>query len=110
MLRPSPKAHDRVKVIADLMEQSLSLAEIDRRLGLSGTRVGQITLAHGLTKSSSMAGRPLSNRQAQILAFLREFTTHNSYPHTLREITRDAASAAFRSQITTSGAWRKWST
>ena len=42
MLRPSPKAHDRVKVIADLMEQSLSLAEIDRRLGLSGTRVGQI--------------------------------------------------------------------
>ncbi|MDE2718086.1 MAG: hypothetical protein OXI33_13895 [Chloroflexota bacterium] len=84
-------AHDRVKVIANLLEQNLSLAEIGRRLGVTRSRISQIVRAHGLARAEiSTAGhrdaRPLTQRQSRMLAFIRDFTAHNSYPPTLREI------------------------
>ena len=84
---------ERAKVIAQLLEQNLSQAEIGRRLGTTRARVGQIVLAHGLIKpktstASRRATRPLTKRQALILAFIRDFTNHNPYPPTVREITR----------------------
>ena len=84
---------ERARVIAELLEQNLSKAEIGRRLGITGARVGQIVLAHGLFRSeNSTAGRrdarPLSQRQARILAFVRDFIAHNSYPPTIREIVK----------------------
>ena len=80
------KRYDRVRVIADLLEQNLSYAEIGKRLGITRARVGQILLAHGLVKSATRAGRPLSKRQILILSFVRDFTTHNPHPPTVREI------------------------
>ena len=84
---------ERARVIALLLEQNLSQAEIGRRLGTSRARVGQIVLAHGLIKpqtstASRRATRPLTKRQALILAFIWNFTNHNPYPPTVREITR----------------------
>ena len=68
-------------------------AEIGRRLGTSRARVGQIVLAHGLIKpqtstASRRATRPLTKRQALVLAFIWDFTTHNPYPPTIREIVK----------------------
>ena len=45
--------------------------------GISKARVGQIAWAHGLGKSTKGAQRPLSQRQAQILAFIRGFAADN---------------------------------
>ena len=63
------------------------MAEIARRLHISRARVGQIVLAQGLSKSAARAPRPLTKRQASILAFVQEFTARNPYPPTVREIT-----------------------
>ena len=84
---------ERAKAIAELLEQDLTLAEIGRRLGLTGSRVGQIVLAHGLSRSEKSAAhrkrpRQLSQRQTQMLAFVRDFIAHNSYPPTIREVVR----------------------
>ena len=84
---------ERAKTIAELLEQDLTLAEIGRRLGITGSRVGQIVLAHGLSrpeKSTARHRRPrqLSQRQTQILAFVRHFIAHNSYPPTIREVVK----------------------
>ena len=85
--------HDRVKVIANLLEQKLPLSEIGRRLGVTGSRISQIALAHGLTRAEiSNAGhrdaRPLTQRQSRMLVFIKDFTARNSYPPTIREIAR----------------------
>ena len=86
MLNHNLKEDDRAGVIADLIGQNLSQSEIGRRLGISRARVGQIALAHRLAISTARAGRPISKRQARILDFIRDFTTHNPYPPTVREI------------------------
>ena len=93
MLEHKQQGLERARVIAELLEHNLSQAEIGRRLGTTRARVGQIVLAHGLIKpetstASWRATRPLTKRQAMILAFIRDFTTHNPYPPTVREITR----------------------
>ena len=87
------QGRERARVIAELLEQNLSQAEIGRRLGTSRARVGQIVLAHGLIKpttstASRRATRPLTKRQALILAFIRDFTTRNPYPPTIRDIVK----------------------
>ena len=84
---------ERAKVIAQLLEQNLSQAEIGRRLGTTRARVGQIVLDHGLinpktSTASRRATRPLTKRQALVLAFIRDFTTRNPYPPTIREIVK----------------------
>ena len=76
----------RVQMITELLEQNLSQAEIAQRLHISRARVGQVALAQGLSNSKRRASRPLTRRQASILAFVREFTASNSYPPTVREI------------------------
>ena len=87
------QGRERARVIAELLEQNLSQAEIGRRLGTTRARVGQSVLDHGLinpktSTASRRATRPLTKRQALILAFIRDFTTRNPYPPTVREITR----------------------
>ena len=77
---------ERVKTISDMLEQKVSYVEIGKRLGISKARVGQIALAHGL--GTKGAERPLSQRQAQILAFIRGFAADNSYPPTVREVAK----------------------
>ena len=84
---------ERARVIAQLLEQNLSQAEIGRRLGTTRARVGQIVLDHGLinpktSAASRRATRPLTKRQTLILAFIRDFTTRNPYPPTIREIVK----------------------
>ena len=81
------KGHDRLKVIADLLEQSLTPAEIGRQVGLSEGWVKHLACAHGLTKPAGVGKRPLSRRQAGIMAFLQDYTAHHPYPPTMREIT-----------------------
>ena len=81
------KRHDRVKVIANLMRQDLTQAEIGRRLGVSGSSIGRTALIHGLSRAR--VGQPLSSRQARIVKFLQIFTTRNRYPPTVREITKN---------------------
>lgn len=79
---------ERVKTISDMLEQKVSYVEVGKRLGISKARVGQIALAHGLGKTTKGAQRPLSQRQAQILAFIRGFAADNSYPPTVREVAK----------------------
>ena len=87
------QGRERARVIAQLLEQNLSQAEIGRRLGTTRARVGQIVLDHGLinrktSTASRRATRPLTKRQALVLAFIRDFTTRNPYPPTIREIVK----------------------
>ena len=42
--------HDRLEVIADLMQQNLTVTEIGRRVGLSEWRVRRSAYDHGLTR------------------------------------------------------------
>ena len=80
------KDPDRLKVIAGLLGQNLSQAEVGRRLGLSRARIGQIVMAHGLSKCVERAKPLLSKRQSKILTFIRDFEADNPYPPTVREV------------------------
>ena len=87
------QGRERVRIIAELLEQNLSQAEIGRRLGTSRARVGQIVLDQGLVKPQTSAAsrrttRPLTKRQGLILAFIWDFIAHNPYPPTIREIVK----------------------
>ena len=84
---------ERARAVAELVEQDLTFAEIGKRLGITGSRVAQIVLAHGLSRSEKSTARrrrprKLSRRQAEMLEFVRDFIAHNSYPPTIREVVR----------------------
>ena len=78
------KDPDRLKVIAGLLSQNLSQAEVGRRLGLSRARIGEIVMAHGLSKCVERAKPLLSKRQSKILAFIRDFEADNPSAHCSR--------------------------
>ena len=78
--------HDRIEVIAGLIQQNLTVAEISRRVGLSEWRVRQTACDHGLTRPADAGETRLNQRQARILAFIQDYTAHHGYPPTLREI------------------------
>ena len=80
------KWHDRLEVIAGLMQQNLTVAEIARRTGLSEWRVRRIASDHRLTRPADAGERRLSQRQARVLAFIQDYTAHHVYPPTMREI------------------------
>ena len=82
------KGQDRLKAVADLLEHGLTPTETGRRLGLSRGRVSQIVRAHELVKPVGTGGRPLREKEARLLAFVRDFTARHSYPPTIREITQ----------------------
>ena len=79
---------ERLNVIADLLEQGLTLAEIGRRVDLSAGWAAQIARAHGLTGPTRAGGTPLDRRQLRILAFIRDHSARNSFPPTVREIVK----------------------
>ena len=94
---------DRLKVIADLLGQNLSQAEVGRRLGLTRARISQIVLAHGLSNCADRSGPPLSKRQSRVLAFIRDFEMGNPYPPTIREVAEGcnlSSTAAAASNLT----------
>ena len=79
------------RFIADLVERDVPSAEIDRRLDFSCDRIREIFATHGLPDTRAhaarhRASRVLSNRQARILAFIRDYTAVNSFSPSLREI------------------------
>ena len=78
--------HDRLEVIADLIQQNLTVTEIARRTGLSEWRVRRTAYDHGLTRPADAGNTRLSQRQARILAFIQDYTARHVYPPTLREI------------------------
>ena len=78
--------HDRLEIIADLMQQNLTVTEIGRRVGLSEWRVRRTAYDHGLTRPIDAGEKRLSQRQARVLAFIQDYTAHHVYPPTLREI------------------------
>ena len=71
---------ERVEMIADMLDRSMSQAEVARRLGISRARVGQIATAHSLQRTTGRTQQPLSQLQARILSFLRAFATDHQYP------------------------------
>ncbi len=79
---------DRLEVIADLMQQNLTVMEIARRVGLTDWRVRRIAYDHGLTRPADAGDTRLSQRQTRILAFIQDFTAHHVYPPTVREIVK----------------------
>ena len=79
---------ERLRVIADLLAQGLTLAEIGRHVGLSAGWVAQIARARGLTGCSPAEEPPLDRRQLRMLAFIRDHTARNSFPPTVREIVK----------------------
>ena len=83
---PNRQKDDRLKVIAGLLEQSLTLAEIGRRAGLTVECVKRIDSARGPRKPAVRRELPLKQRQTKILAFIKDFTTRHPYPPALREI------------------------
>ena len=82
----SRSCHDRLEVIAGLLEQNLTVAEIARRTGLSEWRVRRTASDHRLTRPADTVERRLSQRQARVLTFIQDYTAHHVYPPTLREI------------------------
>ena len=78
--------HDRLEVIAGLMQQNLTVTEIGRRAGLSEWRVRRSACDHGLTRPADAGETRLNQRQARILAFIQDYAAHHAYPPTLREI------------------------
>ncbi len=86
-LDQNPKGPGQTEAIASLVEQGLSPSEIGKRLGIGRARVGHIARVHNLPLSNTMAARPPSRRQSDMLAYIRDFTARNSYPPTIREIT-----------------------
>ena len=93
MTRRRTKRHERVSEVADLIRQGLPQIEIACRLGISSGRVRQIRCAHGLSGPNTSlkvreARRALSERQARILRFVRDFTDRHPYPPTIEDITR----------------------
>ena len=78
--------HDRMEVIANLMQQNLTVTAIGRSTGLSEWRVRRIAYDHGLTRPADAGVTRLNQRQARILAFIQGYTAHHVYPPTLREI------------------------
>lgn len=86
-LGQNPRGPGQAEAIASLVEQGLSPSEIGKRMGIGRARVGHIARIHDLPISNTMAARPLSKRQADVLAYIRDFTARNSYPPTIREIT-----------------------
>ena len=106
--------HDLRKAIGGLIEQDVSRAEIGRRFGISCYRIRRIAATHGLPDARTYAarrraGRVLNERQARMLAFIRDYSTANSYPPSERS-PKDATSAAPRWSTTTSGIWRSTTT
>ena len=79
---------DVVAVIAHLMRQDLSVAEIVRRTGLSEWRVRRVAFDHGLARPARAGQKRLSQRQALILTFIRDYTAQHMYPPTVREIVK----------------------
>lgn len=77
---------DLVEIIADLMRQDLTVAEIGRRTGLSEWRVNRIAFDHRLTRPADARKAQLSQRHARILTFIQDYTALNVYPPSLREI------------------------
>jgi len=78
--------HDVVEVIANLMRQDLTVAEIGRCVGLSEWRVRRVAYDHGLARPADAGNTLLSQRQARILTFIQDYTAQHMYPPTLREI------------------------
>ena len=62
---------DLLETVAALMAQNLTVTAIGRRVGLSEWRV-----------------RRVAERQARVLAFIRDYTAHHVYPPTVREIVK----------------------
>ena len=86
-----PNEDGSARFIADLVERDVPSAEIDRRLDFSCDRIRQIVATHGLPDTRThaarhRASRVRSNRQARILAFIRDYTAANSFSPSLREI------------------------
>ena len=79
---------ERLRVIADLLAQGLTLAETGRHVGRSAGWVTQIARARGLTGCSPAEEPPLDRRQLRILAFIRDHTARNSFPPAVREIVK----------------------
>ena len=82
----SRSCRDRLEVIADLLEQNLTVTEISRRVGISEWRVRRTAYDHGLTRPADAGETRLNQRQGRILAFIQDYTAHHVYPPTLREI------------------------
>ncbi len=79
---------DLLETISDLMKQNLTVKEIGKRVGLSEWRVRRFAYDHGLTRPADPREMRLSQRQAQILAFIQNYTAHQAYPPTVREIVK----------------------
>ena len=71
---------DRTEIIASTMEQDPGAAEIAGRTGLPESQVT------GIASRPGPVIRQLNQRQARVLAFIREYTARHPYPPTLREI------------------------
>ncbi len=67
-----------LEVIAGLLEQDLSVAEISRRTGLSDCRVRRIASDRGVARPADRVGAPLRPRPALVLAFVRDYTGRHS--------------------------------
>lgn len=79
---------DLLETITELMGQDLTVTAIGRRVGLSEWRVRRLAYDHGLTRPADAGENRLSQRQARILAFIKEYTARHGYPPTLREIVK----------------------
>lgn len=78
---------DRLKVIAGLLEQGLTLGEVAQRVGLSEGWVRQLACVYGLTAPAGAEEPSLSQRQTEMLAFIQDYIAKYSHPPTTREIT-----------------------
>ena len=85
--RPGPEAQPMdcrtEKTTPEQRDKGGDRTEITRRTGLPELQ------ATGIASRSSPGIRQLNRRQAQVLAFIREYTSRHPYPPTLREIVED---------------------
>ena len=79
----SRSCRDRLEVIADLLEQNLTVTEISGRVGISEWRVRRTAYDHGLTRPANAGETRLNQRQGRILAFIQDYTARHVYPPTV---------------------------
>ena len=81
------KWHGRLRVIAGLLEQGLTIREVARRVDLSEGWVKQLARVYELTGPAGAGEPPLGQRQVRMLAFIQDFIAKHPYPPTIGEIT-----------------------
>ena len=86
-IAPDRKRRGRSKTAAGLPEQELNQEADGQPAGTTGEQATRPARIFEPARLAGPTGKPLSQRQTKMLAFIQEFTAHHFRPPSIREIT-----------------------